>query len=1090
MRRYLARILILFAWMAGLVPHYATAQSANFKSFSVEDGLIQSQVRALEQDKDGNLWIGTVGGLSRYNGKKFENFTRKDGLAEDWITASCLDENDNLWLGHWGGGITFYDRKSGEFQDLQFEKYSKYKPITAMVSDGNGNIWVGAENTGLFKISGASGEVISLDGLQSNQVASLVMDQNQRLWVGTGKGLCCVDAASGKVKQCLSEENGFPHGTIQTMVLYAGHELWFSGKDMGLWRADLRIPIPSSSPSESGFLTEQLTKEGGRFPDIRVLFADKDDKVWVATEDAGVLQFIPVSEPGSSGFIKGEVHPFGNKVEMKYYQANVFLVDRESNVWMGSDIGLNLYKGELLQLYNHNDNLPNNMIWSVLNDTRGNVWMGSNEGITKMSFPRTPSGKALYYSPQVTTYGVANGLEDPVVLSVFEDKQGFIWIGTDHGGVYRMNPADEKIERIKQLDAWGVAPVFSIRDDRNGHIWFATSAGALSLDPTSGQAIRYTSDDGLGGDKVYGLFKDSSGNLWMGILGGYLTRYDGSSFKQYGETEGLNQKFILGFTEDKQGNIWMISYGGGIYSFDGTTFKQITTSEGLGSDSPTFLMADGQGNLWIGHNHGIEKYMPETGTFVRYGKRQGYINIETNLNAVSKDRSGNIWFGTIRGAVKLDPGSDKANKVPPVTSIDGLKIFQKDATFPADSLFPYESNHLTFTFTGVSLANPDQVTYQVMLEGFDKDWLPAQAADYITYSGLNPGRYTLKVKAANRDGVWNETPVSYTFSVEAPFWMTWWFLALCVVLLALLIFGFVKVRERRLKAQKAILERQVTERTTELRQEKEKVEKQSSEISHKNQQITDSINYARRIQTAILPSLDSIRSKLPDTFVFFKPKDIVSGDFYWVDQVGDKILVAVVDCTGHGVPGAFMSLIGHNLIDKIVHEFHQTQPADILHSLSKEVARSLKQERDHAEVKDGMDIALCAIDLKKMELTFAGSYNPLYLIRNGQLKEMKGDRIPIGKRTVSADARFNNQTEKLMAGDQLYLFSDGFADQKGGEQKKKFYYPPFKQLLLDHAHLPMAEQSKVLEDTMSDWKRNVEQIDDMLVFGIRIGTKQ
>lgn len=255
-------------------------------------------------------------------------------------------------------------------------------------------------------------------------------------------------------------------------------------------------------------------------------------------------------------------------------------------------------------------------------------------------------------------------------------------------------------------------------------------------------------------------------------------------------------------------------------------------------------------------------------------------------------------------------------------------------------------------------------------------------------------------------------------------------------------------------------------------------------LDKKNKQITDSINYAKRIQLAILPPENILQEHLNDSFILFKPKDIVSGDFYWVGRNKGSTLFASVDCTGHGVPGAFMSMIGNSLLNQIVHENNITKPSEILDNLHEGVLTALNQGAKVDHSGDGMDIAICNWNIKANTLEYAGAHNPLYHIRNGKLTEIKGDRLFIGG--PLSKSIFKNHSIDLEKGDSIYLFSDGYADQRGGPENKKFYYQPFQQMLLDIQNKSMEEQQKHLDQTMSKWMGDHDQIDDILVMGVKV----
>jgi serine phosphatase RsbU (regulator of sigma subunit)/Tfp pilus assembly protein PilF len=275
-------------------------------------------------------------------------------------------------------------------------------------------------------------------------------------------------------------------------------------------------------------------------------------------------------------------------------------------------------------------------------------------------------------------------------------------------------------------------------------------------------------------------------------------------------------------------------------------------------------------------------------------------------------------------------------------------------------------------------------------------------------------------------------------------------------------------------------------KNTELKKAYEEIEVKKNEILDKNKQITDSIQYAQRIQEAILPSGHEVKKLLKNSFILYRPKDIVSGDFYWVEKKGSKIIIAAVDCTGHGVPGAFMSIIGHNLLNQVVKEQGITKPSDVLDHLNIGVTNTLKQSSAGSTVRDGMDIAMCRIDPEEMTLNFSGANNPLYFIRNGALAEIKGDKTPIGMYAKDTFRPFTDHKLELQEGDTFYLFSDGYADQFGGERGKKFKYKQLQSLLLSIQPHTMEEQLKIVGDTLTSWQGNIEQVDDILVIGVRI----
>jgi serine phosphatase RsbU (regulator of sigma subunit) len=295
----------------------------------------------------------------------------------------------------------------------------------------------------------------------------------------------------------------------------------------------------------------------------------------------------------------------------------------------------------------------------------------------------------------------------------------------------------------------------------------------------------------------------------------------------------------------------------------------------------------------------------------------------------------------------------------------------------------------------------------------------------------------------------------------------------------------VEQRTRTIDKQKTVLETQ----NKDLMLQNKKIESQKELLYQKNEEVNDSINYAKKIQSAIMPPEQYFQEILNDVFILFKPRDIVSGDFYWIKQVNQYVILAAADCTGHGVPGAFMSMLGMSYLNEIVHRREITNANEVLNELRKQIRNSLRQRGQPEESKDGIDMALCVIDEKEKVLQYCGANNPLYLIRdkNGtpEMTEFKADRMPLGYYPGKFKT-FTNNDIQLESGDMFYLFSDGFIDQKGGEEGKKFLSKNFKELLLEIHEEPMHDQEQILNKTITDWMGDNSQIDDILVVGVRI----
>jgi serine phosphatase RsbU (regulator of sigma subunit) len=527
-------------------------------------------------------------------------------------------------------------------------------------------------------------------------------------------------------------------------------------------------------------------------------------------------------------------------------------------------------------------------------------------------------------------------------------------------------------------------------------------------------------------------------------------------------------------TEDLDGNIWIGTEGRGVIMFDTSKREVIrifTVEDGLLANLINLLSCDRFNNVYIGTNKGLNTFLRSEERLYAFTSGSGFVGIETKPNATVVDRQGNIWFGTVKGATRYTPSEDGILALEPLTHITGFQVNNESYPLKVGLRLSHKQNSIIFEYQCITL-NPDAVLYKIMLEGVDQEWRSADTQTRVTYPALRHGRYTFLVKARNSEGVWNENPVSFHFEIRPPIYLTWYFILSMILAAGLVIFTYIKIRERALKKENALLEEKVKDRTATVVAQKE-------ELSQKNKDITDSIRYAKRIQFAILPE----KPPFKDTFVLFKPKDIVSGDFYWFQELDGRQFFAAVDCTGHGVPGAFMSIIGHNSLTKIVREYGILEPGKILTKLNREVISTLHQRSDAGDVLDGMDLALACYIPGENVLEFAGAFNPLYLVRNGEILEIKADKRSIGRSSFDSEIEYANQRVDILPGDTVYLFSDGYADQFGGELMKKFKYRNLKNLILEIQDQSMEQQRDTLDRTIEDWKGDVDQLDDILVVG-------
>jgi serine phosphatase RsbU (regulator of sigma subunit) len=597
--------------------------------------------------------------------------------------------------------------------------------------------------------------------------------------------------------------------------------------------------------------------------------------------------------------------------------------------------------------------------------------------------------------------------------------------------------------------------------------------------------------------------------------------------------------------QDHEGIIWIGTYGGGVWRFDGNYFVNFNEKSGLVNNEVMSLIQDNENNLWLGTRKGLSQitanqlkkinkknvlnFNPvKESFFYNYNYNDGFLGLNCRRNAMLQDKLGFIWVGSDLLS-SFSPQQNVIKNTPPNIMLTNIKLFGEDISWPnlkaviADSLgnekivgkikdtllpngvllkniqydgitrwnnlpenlsLPYNINNVSFNFVGVHMQSRNHLKYQYILEGFDNHWSTITNRTEAPYGNLPSGDYTFKVRAMNQIGLWSKE-LEFKFCVQKPWWETWWFRYSIIIFITLLIYFIYRLRTAALRRDKIILEQTVEIRTAEVQNEKKLVEEQKQLIEKKHQEITDSINYAERIQRSLLGSKQILDECLIHYFILFKPKDIVSGDFYWAKKlVNNHFLLVTADSTGHGVPGAIMSMLNIACLKEATSS-GITSPDLLLNETRSLVIENLKNDEGDFGGKDGMDASLLCFDFANLMLYCASAYLPVWIIRDDTLIEIEVDRMPIGKHVYDNTA-FKLHNIQLFKGDVIYTFSDGFADQFGGIDGKKFKKKKLKQLLLSVSKEPIENQKHILNEAFENWKLKLDQIDDVCIIGIKI----
>ncbi len=1049
-------ILLFLLTLTGQI----SSQNYNFHSFSSEEGLAQSYVYSILQDARGYLWIGTGNGLTRYDGFGFKNFTTADSLADNFITCG-ISEGKCLWLGHMNGRLSYYNGKEFLAVDVQQTSMS---PVTCFAKDNDGQIWASTYADGLLNLSRETG--VSKHYLFKDQITavSFAFVNNDDILVGTTSGLLYCRLGDSNDIEIIRFVSEIPETKITGIQkMRNGSGFYVATESDGIYRLN--------TEGEKLRISRIDTGKGDDFTGIQGVFEDSRSDLWVCTF--------------GNGLIKLDLSLQGELLKFNYFNSTngfasdnvkTLFEDREGNLWSGNyGEGITQITPKTFSVFTFDKPTYGNNIFSMYID-RQYKWIGTGNGLVKMN---QMTGEIVRF------YGKDSGLPKDTVTSIFSMNGRELWIGTEKNGLFRMDVLHEKIRKYTLGSGTLENSITSIvgKDD---HVWIGTKKGLCRLNHANGSINWYTiSQGGLPHNVINSLYIDKTDRLWVTTRSNILSYIQDEKVYKI-PVNSLAGIIVLGpITEDEDSRIWVGSNGNGVFLIGTDSIRNLAAKEGLLSDYCYSIICDSSNNLWIGHKDGLSRIRIKDFSVKPIEKIEGEKNkYQFNPDAAFKDPWERIWFGSDKGLVSYDPSLEYTRFPPPVLGITSIKINDKERDFQDKIILPPGDYKIQIGFLGISLKEPSLVKYQYKLDGYD-DWSEISGNTSVTFNHLPEGDYTFILNGSSGDGAVSENPLIMGIIIKKPFWKKWWFYIVMVLSMILLIFFYIKRREYKFRSERKILEEKVRERTIEILNQKDEIELQRDLIDKKNANITSSILYARQIQNAVLPPQDLIDKLLPDSFIINKPKDIVSGDFFWLTEKDGKIVFTVADCTGHGVPGAFMSLLGITLLNEIVNIRGIIRSDAIVTNLRERVIQSLQQSRKDATTSDGIDIALIVQEKDRSVLQYAGGMNDIVYIRNGELQVVKADHMSASV-AYEDSPPFTMKEIVYKKGDIFYLFSDGYQDQFGGDHDKKYLIHRFYKSLLEIYEMPMKRQKEILEQRLSEWMKDNIQTDDITVMGIRL----
>lgn len=832
-------------------PRQTQDNDIRFERLTEENGLSVSVVYDIAQDPQGFLWFATEDGLDRYDGREFKIFKHTpddpDSLSYNWIYVVYVDRNGDLWAGTNGGGLNHFNPRTGQFKIYRNNPKDPDSLVSdvilALKEDAAGNLWVGTDkglvqfNREQEKFTRFQSSAVPED-VRKAAVQSILTDSIGRMWVGTQNGLICLDPA-GAITVYRAEPDDrqrLSYDHISVVVEDRLGQIWVGTKGGGLNRLD---PVSGvferfkNDPEDPYSLSHDV---------VTAAYVDDSGILWVGVWGGGLNRFDTATRHFTH-YVNEPANP--NSLGSNFIRT--IYGDRSGSIWVSTwGAGLARFDRMSEQFIHYRsrpddpNSLSTGMVWSILADGE-TLWVGTQNGLERID--RT-SGKVVRYHRVGNHSDTGPVLEMAAIDVIYKDADDKLWLGSTKDGLARLDPESNEITYYRNdkndLNSLTNNTVLTIAGDAAGQLWIGTGKGLDRLDFKTGRFTHFVSQpedpNTLSANRIQSLLFSQDGWLWIGTEKG-LNRYDPRSGRftrnpiLLSEPVQFIDGLITSITEDRQGRLWIGTVGGGANCYEPSSGEicVFREREGLPNDTVYSILEDNDGDLWMSTNKGLARYDPQTTSFEVFDVRDGIQSNEFNSNAFYKSADGELFFGGINGVTAFYPEYVRRNEyAPPVTLVSLTQNGQPAGALPPELLeaisFGWPNNSFEFEIAALSYVQPDQNQYAYMLEGFDRSWNEIGTNRTGRYTNLPGGSYTLRLKAANNDGLWNESGTAIHVQVIPAMWQTWWFrgvLALAVILLSV---AGVRYRVNSIQKRNRHLEEQVEERTHEIERRRQELE--------------------------------------------------------------------------------------------------------------------------------------------------------------------------------------------------------------------------------------------------------------------------
>jgi ligand-binding sensor domain-containing protein len=753
-------------------------QEPFFRAVELEQSGSSTKINALTQDSRKIIWLASNEGIWKFSGTAFTKIILPVALSSEVITT--LEASGDSILAGTKSGMLFSIRKD------QARVWSMApQKVTAPVSDIL--IWTGhgicfstlGEGVVLFN-QGRITRLTSADGLADDYVYSMDQDPKGRLFLGSDGGLTVIEPGypinPGAVRN-FSAANGLPENIIRKVLHINGDTLLLGTEERGCSLYEIgtgqKVLADDLDSWNSGSVTD-IVADGETY--------------WIGTQKSGILLYeIGSGHPGR--MLSGGLPKTSGTITSLFR-------DHEGNIWVSDGSTLFISRGSRISFFRNYEGFGKSGIRTLMADSQGHVWFINDFGVFHLE--TKPSGRYEITMP-------LNGtpFEQLMVISLFEDVHGYVWMGTFDRGVLRFDPKTLQAVQITAADGLSNPSVLSV-DGNENDIWFAT-LGGVSRCSLIGPGLRdysrvegFNGADGIGNNYIFKVVVDARDRAWFATDGHGISCFENGRFITYGPAQGLNSKIIYSLAEDLKGNIWLSSAGEGIYRFDGNSFRRFSLEQGLSDLNITSIGCDRFGNIVIVSQKGIDVMDSETFQVNTYGPESGIGNLEPDLNVMDSDRDGNFWIGSSIGIIRIKPEPGAGEKKP-LLLLNQVLLFLEPTDTLGSSVFPHNRNHISFDFTGVWYADPEKLTYQYKLEGYNEEWITTRDR-FVTFPNLRPGNYNFMVRTSLTSNFYNAPKVGYQFTITSPIWRRPWFIILVLVAAGSILYMYVRYRYNRLRA--------------------------------------------------------------------------------------------------------------------------------------------------------------------------------------------------------------------------------------------------------------------------------------------------